>query len=153
MRIAALLIIGAVFALSVSCSGGGGRTILGDIVGGYPYLLGTYGFTFNITDDPDGVVGTAVEDVFVEHLVTQSDAADIEAYDEHGRVWTGSFSDTDGTFVLSTDDEFAHKVVEFSVSGDWDANGGSGTFTMTFVSGFGDDDGATVSGTWTALKD
>ncbi len=152
MRFAALLSVIAIFALAVSCGGGGGRTILGDIVGDYPVLLGTFSYTFDVTSDPDGVVGTAIDDVFVEHLVTQSEGAEIEAYDEHGRVWTGSFSDTDGAFMLSTDDEYEHLVVEFSVTGDMDVNSGSGTFTMTFVSGFGDDDGATVSGVWTALK-
>jgi len=152
MRFAALLSIIAVFALAVSCSGGGGRTILGDIVGGYPVLLGTFGYTFDVTSDPDGAVGTAIDDVFVEYLATTSNGSDIVASDEHGRVWEGSFSDTDGTFTISTDTEYAHQVVEFSIAGTMDANGGSGTFTLTFVSGFGDDDGKTVSGVWEATK-
>jgi hypothetical protein len=152
MRFAALLSVIAVFALAVSCGGGGGRSIVGDIIDGYPALLGTLSYTFDVTSDPDGAVGTAIDDVFVEHMATTSSGANIIASDEHGRVWEGSFSDTDGTFTLSTDDEYAHQVVEFSVTGDLDSNGGSGTFTLTFVSGFGDDDGATVSGVWTAVK-
>lgn len=152
MRFVALLSVIAIFALAVSCGGGGGRTILGDIIDGYPALLGTFSYTFDVTSDPDGAVGTATEDVFVEHMVTTSTGADIIASDEHGRVWTGSFSDTDGTFTISTDTEYAHQVVEFSIEGEMDVNSGSGTFTMTFVSGFGDDDGATVSGLWTAIK-
>jgi|GEM_PF-3151767 len=152
MRIAALLLAIAVFALAVSCGGGGGRTVYGDFVDDYPALLGTFSYTFDVTGDPDDAVGTAVEDVFVEHMATTSTGADIIASDEHGRIWTGSFSDTDGTFTLSTDDEYAHQTVEFSVSGEMDANGGSGTFTLTFVSGFGDDDGKTVTGVWTAVK-
>jgi len=129
-------------------SGSGGRFIPNP--GGYPALLGTFTFTFEAGSDPAGVMGRVLEDPYVLHLHLTSSNDDISAYDDFGRVWDGGFTDTDGTFALSTDDEFQHERMEISVTGTVDENGGSGTFSLTLLEGFGDDNGAVVTGVWEA---
>jgi len=144
----ATLILALVLVSCGGTSGSGGRYVPNP--GGFPILLGNYTFTFDVSADPDDVVGRLIEDVFVLHLHTTSSGADITAYDDFGRVWDGGFSDTDGTFMLTTGDEFQHQRMEISVTGTLDENDGSGQFSLTFAEGFGNDDLANITGVWVA---
>jgi len=151
MRIALVAIMIALGVLVASCGGTSGGRILPDGAG-YPTLLGTFAYTFSITSDPNSIVGRIYDETFVEHLTTTSSGKDISAYDGHGRLYFGQFTTTDGDFSVSTDDAFAGETIEFTIAGKINANGGTGTFTLTLVDGFGDDDGAVVTGNWEATK-
>ena len=149
MRLLIALII-MVFALSAcgGTSGSGGRFIPNP--GGFPVLLGTFTFNFEVVSDPADVMGRLLDDPYVLHLYTTSSNDDISAYDDFGRVWDGAFTSTGGAFTMSTDDEFQFERMEISVVGVMEEGGGSGTFTLTLLEGFGDDNGAVVTGNWEA---
>lgn len=145
-----ILIAALILALALtSCGGTSGGRFNPDLTG-YPSLMGNFTFTFDVSADPDEVVGRLIEDVFVLHLHTTSSGADITAYDDFGRVWDGGFSDTDGAFMLTTGDEYQHQTMEMTVSGTIDENDGTGQFSLTFAEGFGDDDLANITGVWEA---
>lgn len=147
MRFIGIVLMVLLVVLLASCGNKGGRLIF---TSDYPVMVGTYTYSFDVTSDVDAVVGTLVEDHFIYHLTTTTNAKDIVAYDDFGRVYEGEFSTTDGAFTITTDDPWQHQTTTIAITGNFDNTGqtGDGTFTMTFTSGFGDNDGAVVSGTW-----
>lgn len=148
MRFIGIVSLMAILFVLASCGNKGGRD--GLLASDYPVMHGTYAYNFHITGDADNVVGTLVNEDFIDHLSTTVNGKDIAAYDGHGRVYVGTFSTTDGDFSITTDDESQHQVIEITITGSFDETdqAGSGTFTMTFVSGFGANDGAVVTGDW-----
>jgi hypothetical protein len=147
MRFIGIVSLMAIVLILASCGNKGGR---GFVTSDYPVMHGTYAYNFHVTGDADNVVGTLVNEDSIDHLSTTVDGKNIAAYDGHGRVYAGTFSTTDGAFSITTDDASQHQVIEITITGNFDEahQTGSGTFTMTFVSGFGNEDGAAVTGTW-----
>lgn len=152
MRFISIVSLMAILLVLASCGSKGGRG--GLLASDYPIMYGTYAYDFHVTGDEDDVVGTLVNEDFIDHLITTVNGKDISAYDGRGRVYAGAFSTTEGAFSITTDDMSQHQVIEITISGNFDETdqAGSGTFTMTFVSGFGANDGAVVTGTWDSEK-
>lgn len=152
MRFIGLVSVIALLLVMASCGNSGGRD--GYFTSDYPVMHGTYAYDFHVTGDAGNVVGTLVNENFIQHLSTTNDGAAISAYDGFGRVYAGTFSNVQGAFTVSTDDPWQRQVIEFTIAGNFDGTeqAGSGTFTMTFKSGFGTNDGAVVTGTWASEK-
>ncbi len=148
MRFIGIVSLMAILLVLASCGNKGGRD--GLLASDYPIMQGTYAYDFHVTGDADNVVGTLVNQDFIDHLSTTVNGKDIAAYDGHGRIYVGTFSTTEGAFSIMTDDEWQHEVIEITITGNFNEIGqaGTGTFTMTFVSGFGANDGAVVTGNW-----
>ncbi len=152
MRFIGLVSVIALLFVMASCGNSGGRD--GYFTSDYPVMHGTYAYDFHVTGDTSNVVGTIVNENFIQHLSTTNDGAAISAYDGFGRVYAGTFSNTDGAFTLSTDDPWQNQVIDITITGNFDEvqQTGSGNFTMTFVSGFSANDGVVVTGTWASER-
>lgn len=143
---------------TISCGGGGGRNIVlppGDSSSDYPNMSGSYQFTWTVQADPNQVVGRILNPPEILTILLSTSGSTLSGIDSDGRQWLGQFTSTSGALTIVCTQSGTGMVVRSTATGTYNksSDSASGTYVQVLISGFGEENGATVSGSWVAVQE